>query len=107
MGNRIRDIRQRLEKATPGPWDGVTDHDEVMTFFPVNFSKVAIDFTDRFNGQWEPNIDLIINAPTDIRHLLDVIAERDAEIARLRRENKNVLNDPGMREAYLSQFGSK
>ena len=68
---RIEEIRQRLDKATPGPW------------FAGRFSIGAGE--DRGDPDAIPvervalreDADLIANAPADLAYLLDTLARRD------------------------------
>ena len=66
MSDRIDAIRDRLAKATPGPWETV----------PTTGNAVAspdgdgywTDVADRIES--EPDADLIANAPADLAYLL-------------------------------------
>lgn len=84
---QLAEIGGRLEAATPGPWEGVTDRDEFLTMSPLGYGRgVIIKFTDRFGCEMAQNAALIAHAPTDIRALLDEVERlrawiKEAQIA--------------------------
>ena len=77
---QLAGIEARLEAATPGPWEGITDRDEFLTMSPLGYGDgVIIKFTERFGCEMASNAALITHAPTDIRALLDEV-ERLREV---------------------------
>ena len=82
MSDRIDAIRDRLAKATPGPWETV----------PTTGNAVAspdgdgywTDVADRIES--EPDADLIANAPADLAYLLAEMDKARAGLAEAWRE---------------------
>lgn len=88
-------IEERVAKATPGPWEGVSDHPVYaiaagryrvsQTANQNNYGK--FDASHGWHGiQNHADADFIAHARTDIPALLSAVKEKDAEIARLRQE---------------------
>ena len=82
-------IKERLERATPGPWKSTTppwnegwvyvvapDQDEHDVISKIEF--------DGDEAECRADAEFIAAAPSDIRTLLEAVEEKDAEIARLR-----------------------
>ncbi len=69
-------IRERLAKATPGPWEHAQDEVMNTVVHFVHTQKKANSFciSIRIPGTKEHDADLIANAPSDLAWLL---AERD------------------------------
>lgn len=73
-------IRDRLAKATLGPW---TIHRAGSAFAPplrVSANARIIAYRERFDSQDEANFSLIANAPTDLQMLLDALDEARATL---------------------------
>lgn len=83
----LAEIKARLEAATPGPW--FVSSDDGCT---VSYACVALARMSGSHPVDAANAALIAHAPTDIAALLAALAERDAEVARLR----NLLLDEGL-----------
>ena len=82
----IDKIRERLNNATPGPWEYVDDDcyggiesidGEFITGGDPNEGRLELD---------DPNVLLIANAPTDIAYLLNLNEEKDELITALLKE---------------------
>jgi hypothetical protein len=69
---RLEEIRQRLKKASPGPWRVAWDG-ERSSIEDVRGSLVA-GHLPRYNE----DLQLVIHAPEDIRWLLALLDERRA-----------------------------
>lgn len=111
---QLREIRERLEKATPGPWDmfcgskvRAIKGDLAVPIFeslaPIGWHKRK-NLTHKvlckaYSDEWA-NANFIAHAPTDISTLLGAIDERDAEIERLKNANDmfaaEVFKDDGI-----------
>ena len=76
--NALDPIRERLNAATPGPWE-IYWYGNVQS--KVNYKNVCVAFGKE--GEPNPNAEFIANAPTDIRKLLDEIEKRDKALARV------------------------
>lgn len=78
---KIAEIREALEKATPGPWVAV---DEIATVYSAN-ADVVIEYSA---DEREEDIRLIANAPEWLGFLMDELEranrERDKLIERLK-----------------------
>ena len=74
MSDRIAEIRERLERATPGPWQAISsgrahgDHWYVTDAGEAIASIHASDGEDE--DQREPDAEFIAHAPEDIAFLL-------------------------------------
>jgi hypothetical protein len=72
MTKRLEEIEARLSAATPGPWERSDDGFIYRGLFcsgnhiAQTWSKLETDYSNAEN-----NADLIANAPTDLRYLLD------------------------------------
>lgn len=97
--DRIAAIKERLEKATPGPWGTIVlKEDEV--YICKNFEELGkgkyqaewianMDIIDDENNKIEQRYDdaqLIANAPEDIHFLLEEVERMQVEIDRLKKE---------------------
>lgn len=81
MTDRIDEIRVRCEVATAGPWKDCRRLDGVPTV--ANKSIRICDAYKNNKQQWA-DAEFIAHARYDIPLLLDLLAEKDAEIKRLR-----------------------
>lgn len=78
MTNRLREISERLERATPGPWNiERVDHEHEITFEIGTdegfFAKIyEHDFIDQGRNA-KPTCELIAHAPDDLRYLLSLV----------------------------------
>lgn len=75
---RIQQIRQRLNDATPGPWmvsETNDDHAVIYVDGPADKSATVL-----FQADWGSINDaqFVANAPTDLQYLLD-LTEKQAE----------------------------
>lgn len=74
MNDIIREARELCERATPGPWD----HKITAVYKGQTAVRICGDFDD-----FDADARFIARSRTLIPELLDLLAERDAEIARL------------------------
>ena len=83
---RIREIRERLSRATPGPWRVRPDIGSIHG----PDGKAIQTGGEHFTGE-EPwaNAHLVANTPSDLEYLLDLLAERDRQV----RVMKNALEE--------------
>ena len=94
MNDRIEEIRERLGKATPGPWGTkyVVNNDEDW-----EYTEIVHDYTTRNGDVWPNQVlacvdlnehdgDFIANAPADVAFLL-------AEVERLEREKAEAWDE--------------
>lgn len=110
MQDRLKEIRERVAKATPGPWVSIEKGNSVKS---LAIQSVA------FLGEPSRNIcssispktknaEFIANAPTDINYLLEALEEAQAENKRLesrcrqnqQKEYQRVYND-------MAQYGQE
>ena len=69
MTDRLKEIRDRLEKATPGPWEPHGLHVALVSEKkPICLISDWVGFDKALN-----NIDFIANSPSDIQFLLDEV----------------------------------
>lgn len=69
--DQLAEIRERVEKATPGPWQNRFDDNRV---FDSKYRDIAIPQSSWVGiEQRNTNAIFIAHAPTDIRYLLSVI----------------------------------
>jgi hypothetical protein len=104
MSDRLSEIRARLDKATPGPWEvvgygtsGVTIAHPNEGYHDLNVLKTTDD--------WPPNAadaELIAHAPEDIQWLAGeverlrvLLSERDQEI-RVKDRERALLSQPAL-----------
>lgn len=91
----INEIKEALEKATPGPWEHTDDAVRVGFELPCQYicqmyesdvgkDSDVLEDTDFENR--EANVHLIANTPTYIRYLLDELEKANKEVEL--RENK-------------------
>jgi hypothetical protein len=91
--DRISEIKERLAKASPGPWaaklmeDDDEDRIDLLREVGVYYSGgdgiryvLAADEVD--DSQQTPNVDLIANAPADLQFLLAQVEEMGARLER-------------------------
>ncbi|GED18251.1 hypothetical protein [Aneurinibacillus migulanus] len=76
----LKEIRERLEAATPGPWDASGSPYGINVYALDGITICEKDEATRADFM---NADFIAKAPTDIRRLLD-------EVKRLRDENRSL-----------------
>jgi hypothetical protein len=91
----IAAIRERAEKATPGPWTWLYGLRNKL------FTPVALFHDGKIVGRfvWEHDAEFIAHAREDIPRLLDALEATYAEIERLQRK----LN--AMDDAVYARFG--
>lgn len=74
MSDRIAEIRERLEGATPGPWQAISSGREHGDHWYVTDAGEAIASIHASDGededQREPDAEFIAHAPDDIAYLL-------------------------------------
>lgn len=75
MTDLITEARELCERATPGPWD----HKITAVYKGQTAVRICGDFDD-----FDADARFIARSRTLIPELLDLLAERDAEIARLK-----------------------
>jgi hypothetical protein len=97
---RIAEIKARAEAATPGPWYVPlygftidTDEKHLLCMTGVSVSE-QVDCDMRF----------IARAREDIPYLLDLLAERDAELKRLQKEVASLAIESIEREKTLARL---
>jgi hypothetical protein len=102
MQDRVNEIRERLNKATPGPWEWQED----ILCKNEPFDLVLKPFYDDDNGEIStcifPNDRYFIaNSPADISYLLDQITAMQEENAELKNQYKISRDtDNGALEEY-------
>lgn len=81
----LKDIRERWEKATPGPWTIVRDENDHWGKLEVKGATLRIlgftqatDVSMEQGFQKEEDAKAIANAPTDIAYLLDLVERAKA-----------------------------
>ena len=91
--NKLREIRERLAKATPGPWKvwRPEDDDERYIIPTRDDEKGFIAEADLRRKEVDWNALLIAHAPTDLAYLLDRVEqlERVVKAARAVYEHEN------------------
>jgi len=75
---RVKEIEERLQKASPGPWSAVNIY-KILSFGPDAFADHRDDM---------PNAEFIAHAPDDIRYLLDELKKAREEIGELEADLK-------------------
>lgn len=113
--DRMAEIRTRLEKATPGPWQNNGAHTTDVWGWDDRYITTAGDNLDA---------DLIANAPSDLAYLLGGVTRLEAELAasqadalmlsveaaRLREAMGNLIDEheqsdePGYYAVHVSDF---
>jgi hypothetical protein len=90
--DQLSAIRARLDAATPGPWESdytfVQDNSLGVRIIGVRVSGPAIAYDaglpdEEVDTQLHATLDVIANAPTDLRALLDEVERLTAERDRL------------------------
>jgi hypothetical protein len=100
MSERVDEIRQRLEAATPGPWKAdATENDVPVVCVDGPIPGTA---TVLFEGDWaeQPDAELIAHAPDDLAFLLD-------EVTRLTFRLKNIAEAHGVAAAEALRFEAR
>jgi hypothetical protein len=106
MTNDIEQIRKRLEAATPGPWrfDSFNDIEDNMGRILFRILDHPMDEVYPTGGQergdWysesERNVDFVVNAPADIRFLLEQLEATQKQLAdALKVTTKNTIEHVG------------
>lgn len=90
MATDIAQISARLDGITPGKWHETGENS--VWHGSIRIAQLPSYFapSDPRSREQRANATFIAHAPEDIRSLLADIAEKDAEIARLRRAGRNV-----------------
>ena len=80
MKTRIQQIKQRLEAATPGPWEFNTSlyTSSRIWLLPIDAGLILKSEENELAGKMEPITRLIANAPQDISDLLAVVEVLEA-----------------------------
>ena len=91
MSDRIEEIRERLEKATPGPWedDGVNvtqANGEWVDVTPSRVECMSYCYGGSVERMKDDDRTFIANAPADVAFLL-------AEVERLEREKADAWDE--------------
>lgn len=102
---KLKDIRARLDAATPVPWttEGKLG-DFYVCFFEIvdNNIKSAVYAPEAKGIQmWSRNAPLIANAPTDIAYLLNLIEKQSRAIELLNKQRNDWASGA---DAYLPQI---
>lgn len=95
MSDRLQEIKERCEKATPGPWELVLGHEDPNdACVHVKGSDNTVCYTQCYDCNHRADMAFIAHAREDIPYLLD---END----RLRREleRKNAVREAPDEEA--------
>ena len=84
--DRIAEIRERLEKATPGVWRTVEKGNSIPSIAVETLAYVGEPSIKICSGisPKTKNAEFIAHAHEDIPYLLDVIEQQQAEIERLK-----------------------
>lgn len=108
----IDEIRQRLNKATPGKWrigngtekDFYQSKNTVVTDKRIIVNRTIYEHGSEFDDQTYADIDFIANAKEDIKFLLDKIdrlyTERDAAVVL----HKDCANELHRKQAELQRY---
>lgn len=107
----IEEILERLNKATPGPWNtgnGTEDtlhegENTVVCSDMVICSRYVYEGWER-NGETYANMRLIAHAPEDIKHLLDQLAAMQEENKRLKKAYGNWKYEAQCEHDYAVSF---
>lgn len=87
----IKEIRERLEATTPGPWKLDAGYLGGINYVSAEgYGNISDYFKRREDARF------VANAPADIAYLLDLVAELDAEIEELRIASR-LNNAPGLK----------
>jgi len=115
---RVKEIEERLQKASPGPWDALPE--EVgKAYIRIRGTvlgaryKIANVICPTYDGlpdreieETRNNADLIAHAPDDIRYLLDELKKaREALRAIARRANESGIDILAERETIYAMHG--
>jgi len=75
MTDRLKEIEERLEKATPGPWE-YNYRTRHISGVQGNAKRIVLDVVNVFWGEEEThaNGQLFAHAPGDLRYLLNEVA---------------------------------
>lgn len=85
----IAAVKQRLEKATPGPWHAKNKLDFYDIIIENESAWVATLFKHEDS---KSNADLITNAPTDLKTLLEIVEKQQAALNYCIGEAAHALN---------------
>ncbi len=100
MNDRLKEIKARLEEATPGPWRWEMDRHTALrgpnhqdVFHTYGYERMG----DRGDSgltidEEDPDAILIANAPTDIAWLVQRVEELEKDRKRLR-DNFNIMQE--------------
>jgi len=80
---RLRAIRERVDAATEGPWEEASLCGKGLVVRPEGSPKRIALLGAATEQRWS-DADFIAHAPEDVRHLLALLAERDAQVQRVR-----------------------
>lgn len=72
---RIDEIRQRLEKASPGPWQILPGNDRCISGTVISAADNRHIATATRTTEERANADFIAHAPEDIEYLLALVEE--------------------------------
>lgn len=95
MQDRIKEIRDRVEKATPAPWD-IGDGKELSLYEGKNSvvkkgGRVIVSraiYDSDFDKQTYADVEFIAHSPSDIKYLLDALQEAQFEIDQEKTRNR-------------------
>lgn len=77
-----KDIRERLEKATPGPWHTKKNESQISLYHKGQLFLIN-------HAAYEKDIELIAHAPTDIADLLEEREVLREALKRIVRDKRN------------------
>jgi hypothetical protein len=118
---RLREIRERAEKATPGPWVNFHDviHEDVDEDRNTGIAQAAdygpeagkpesaivhmYSWAQHDPTRLIPNAEFIAHAREDVPWLLDALAAREAEVAELKDAIERVDRDANKRGEHTRQ----
>ncbi len=84
MDNLLKEIRERLGKATPGPWINSSERNSVMVSGPTGYSD-EYGPGEGVLEMWDVNdADFIANSPADMQFLLDALEQSQEENKQLK-----------------------
>lgn len=82
-------VKQRLEKATPGPWHAKNKLD----FYDIIIENESVWVATLFKHEDSTsNADLITNAPTDLKTLIEIVEKQQAALNYCIGEAAHALN---------------
>ncbi len=77
--SKLDEIKQRLERATPGPWTRAEEHEGRCSIEPIHCS-IKKTWILQANTNWESDVDFIANVPTDIRWIIGEVERLRADL---------------------------